>query len=56
MTPIDFGVIRSKVKVTVTLKVKMVSADLEKYLSQSLHILHVDWLWLVDDLYWFLGH
>ena len=34
MTPIDFGVTSSKVKVTATLNVKMVSADyLENYIS-----------------------
>jgi hypothetical protein len=44
MTPIDFGVTRSKVKVTGALNVKMVSADnLEKYVSQSLHISQSDW-------------
>ena len=43
MTSIDFGVTRSKVSVTVTLNVKMVSADFENHLSLSLHISHVDW-------------
>ena len=44
MTPIDFGVTRSKVKVTATLNVKMVSADyLENFISQSLYISHVGW-------------
>ena len=36
---------------------QMVSADYLKYhFSQSLHISHVDWSWLVDDPYWFCGH
>ena len=31
---------------------QMVSTDYLKYhLSQSLHISHVDWSWLVDDSY-----
>jgi hypothetical protein len=56
MTPIDFEVTRSKVKVTRALNVKMVSADyLERYLSQSLHISHSYWSLLVDDPYLFLG-
>ena len=50
MTSIYFGVTRSKVKVIVTLYVKMVVADfLENQSPQSLHIPHVDWSWLVDD-------
>ena len=36
---------------------QMVSADYLKYhLTQSLHISHVVWSWLVDDPYWFWGH
>ena len=39
--PIDFGFSRSKVKVTVFVYVKLVSAQyLENHLSQSLHISH----------------
>ena len=39
ITPIDFGVIRSKVKVTVTLNVRMVSTEYyQNYLSLSFHI------------------
>ena len=42
--PIDFGFSRSKVKVTVFIYVKLVSAQyLENNLSQSLHVSHVDW-------------
>ena len=41
MTPIDFGVTRSKVKVTVNFHFKMVSANYpEYYISQSLYISH----------------
>ena len=44
MIPIDFGFGRSKVKVTVFVYVKLVSAQyLENHLSQSLHISHGDW-------------
>ena len=52
MTPIDFMVSRSKAKVTVTLNVKMVSADyIENHQSKRFHILLVDWPCLVDDSY-----
>jgi hypothetical protein len=52
MTPIDFWVTRSKVKVTGALNVRMVSTDyLENYLSQSLDISHIDWCQLVDNPY-----
>jgi hypothetical protein len=52
MTPIDFGVIRSKVKITGALNVRRVSTDsLEKYSSQSLYISHIDWSSLEDDPY-----
>ena len=48
----DFGVTRSKVKITVTFNVKMVSADyIENHLSKSLHILLVNWSILEDDSY-----
>jgi hypothetical protein len=44
MTPIDFGVTMSNVKVTGALNVNMVSAHyLESYLSQSLPISNTDW-------------
>ena len=44
MNPNDFGATRSKVKVTMALNVKMVSADyLEYQISKNLHISHVDW-------------
>ena len=61
MTAIDFGVTRSKVKVTVTLNVKMFAADfLENLLSQSLHISHIDWSLLLDGLllfkYFIINH
>jgi hypothetical protein len=56
MSPIDFGVTRSKVKVTGFLNVKMISADyLENYALQSLHISHSDWSLRVDDTYKFWG-
>jgi hypothetical protein len=56
MTPIDFGVTMSKVKVTGALNVKMVSADyLEKYSLQRLHISHIYWSLLVDNPYSFWG-
>jgi hypothetical protein len=43
MTPIDFGVTWSKVKVTGTSNGKIVSAQyLENYLSQSFDISYVD--------------
>ena len=29
---------------------------LENYLSQSFHISHIDWSWLVDDPYPFWDH
>jgi hypothetical protein len=52
MTPIDFGVTMSKVKVTGALNVRMVSANyLEKYSSQSLHVSNLDWSQLLDDPY-----
>jgi hypothetical protein len=44
MTPIDFRITNSNVIETEALDVKMVSADyLDKFLSQSLHISHIDW-------------
>ena len=44
MIPIDFGFSRSKVKVTVFVCVKLISAQyLENHLLQSLHISDVDW-------------
>ena len=56
MNPIHFGFTRSKVKVTLTLNVKMVSADyLENHLSQRFHISPVDWSWLGDDPFFILG-
>ena len=52
MTPIDFGVTCSKVKVTMALNDKIVSADyLENHLSRGLDISHIDWSLLQDDLY-----
>ena len=43
MIPIEFGLSRSKVKVTVLVYVKLVSIQyLENHLSQSLHISHGD--------------
>jgi hypothetical protein len=49
MTPIDFGVTRSKVKVTVALNGNMISTYyLGYFLSQSRHISHFYWLLLVD--------
>ena len=42
MAPIEFGV--TKTKVAVTLNYKMVSADyIENHVSQSFHISHLDW-------------
>jgi hypothetical protein len=44
MTPIDFRVTKSKAKVSGALNVRMVPAHyLGYYLSQSLHITHIDW-------------
>jgi hypothetical protein len=44
MSTIDFEVTRSKVKVKVTLKFRIVSADYFKnYSLHSIYILHTDW-------------
>ena len=44
MIPNDFGFSKSKVKVTLLVYVKLVSAQyLENHLSQSLHVSHGDW-------------
>jgi hypothetical protein len=52
MTPIDFDITRSKIKVTGALNVRMVSDDyLGYYSSQNLHMSHTDWSLLVDDPY-----
>jgi len=51
-TPFNFGLTRSKVKVTrVTFVEKVYSHYLENYLSQSSHMSHANWSWLGYDLY-----
>jgi hypothetical protein len=52
MTSIDFGITKSKFKVTGALNVRMVSAHfLEDHKSKSLHISNVDMSYIEDDPY-----
>jgi hypothetical protein len=52
MTLIDFGVTRSKVKVTGASNDNMISAYyLGYYLSQILYLSQIDWSKLIDDPY-----
>jgi len=54
MTPINFEVTRSKVKVTVVFNAKNMSAQyLEKFMSDSHSTWYDDWSWSVDDPYTF---
>ena len=54
MTPINCEVTRSKVKVTVPLNAKTMSAQfLEKFMSDSNGTWLKDWSWSVDDPYKF---
>jgi len=54
MTPINFEVTRSKVKVTVAFNAKTMSAQyLLKFMSDSDSSRYKDWSWPVDDPYTF---
>jgi len=54
MTPVNFEVTRSKVKVTVVFNAKSMSAQyLEKFISDSHCTWEEDWSWSVDDPYTF---
>ena len=52
MTPIEIGVTSSKVKVTVTVSVKLISDQLLiNELTDWLDASHAHWTWTVDDPY-----
>jgi len=56
MTPINFEVTKSNVKVTVAINAKSMSAQyLEKFLSNSHVTWLLDWSYSVDDPYTILG-
>jgi len=54
MSPINFKISRSKVKVTVAFYAKNMSAQyFEKFKSDSQSTLYEDWSWSVDEPYKF---
>ena len=54
MTPINFEVTKSKVKVTVLFNAKTMSAQyFEKFMSDGHGTWQEDWSWSVDDPYKF---